>query len=418
MSESEWKNFDVTTDEINRLTNAFKSEKFRELFVEYCQELSDPENRRIYEEELKQLEAERGINVTFINPQPGFVIKTSADGQQKVFINVAQCENVARPTSECGVSKQTGQKGLNWQLPYVQSKPKHDFDKNRVICAVFDVIFHPDALHLATKNAMFKKLIVDTACDAVCDAYDIKLDRCNLRYPKMTYKGFATPAVIRTKAGAGAATAAKPTSENASVPHSLHRTDSTESEDDKSSGSITCDESHSHDEHFGYATPTYDLMHRRHVEMHEYTHEIDAKLNLTLPKELVVRVRLPLLSSAKHVELDVNTKSLHLHCDHTAKYWLDIKLPYAVDKEVGTAKFDAQQKVLTITLPVLRRKELGIVDLCRDDSGVESDHHSPKDDEDDVFEDACDSLTESSIGRLVSYRILQTSYYPQGKKNI
>lgn len=393
MSKTEWNHFDITSDELNRLTNAFKSEKFRELFVEYCQELSDPENRRIYEDELRQLEAERGISVTFINPQPGFVIKTSADGQQKVFINVAQCENVGQPTSEGGVCKQTGQKGLNWQLPYVQSKPKHDFDKNRVICAVFDVIFHPDALHLAAKNGSFKKLIVNTACDAVCGAYDIKLDRCNLRFPKMAYKGQITPAVIRTK-NATDTTIPMPGSDN-SAAYSLHRTDSTESEDDKSSASTTCDESNGRDEHFGYTTPKYELIHRRHVEMHEFTHEIDAKLNLTLPKELVIKIRLPLLSSAKHVVLDVNTKSLHLHCDHTAKYWLDVKLPYEVDKEIGSAKFDAQQKVLIIALPVLKRRELGIMDLSRDDSGVESDHHSPKDDEDDVFEDACDSLAES-----------------------
>lgn len=366
MSKSEWKHLDITSDELNRLTNAFKSEKFRELFVEYCQELSDPENRRVYEQELRQLEAERGIDVTFINPAAGFVIKASADGQQKVFINVAKCANVGRPTSECGVSKQTGEKGLNWQLPFVQSKPKHDFDRNRVICAVFDVIFHPDALHLAAKNGAFKKLLVDTACDAVCDAYDIKLDRCNLRFPKMAYKGMATPAVIRTKHEADTAKG---------EPHPLHRVDSTESEDDKSSaGSTTCDESHGRDDHYDYATPKYELIHRRHVEMHEYTYEMDAKLNLTLPKELVVKVRLPMLSSAKHVVLDVNTKSLHLHCDHGSKYWLDIKLPYEVDKQIGTAKFDAQQKVLTIALPVLRRKELGMLDLCRDDSGVESDH--------------------------------------------
>lgn len=402
MSKSEWNHFDITTDELNRLSNAFKSEKFRELFVEYCQELSDPENRRIYEEELRQLEAERGVDVTFINPAPGFVIKASADGQQKVFINVAKCVNVGRPTSECGVSKQTGEKGLNWQLPYVQSKPKHDYDRNRVICAVFDVIFHPDALHLAAKNAAFKRLLVDTACDAVCEAYDIKLDRCNLRFPKMAYKGLTTPAVIRTKLATGTpvnvgsgADIAEPTADK-SAPHPLHRVDSTESEDDKSSaGSTTCDESNGRDKHFDYATPKYELIHRRHVEMHEFTHEIDAKLNLALPRELVLRVRLPLLGSAKHVVLDVNTKSVHLHCDHGARYWLDVKLPYEVDKQIGTAKFDAQQKVLTIALPVLRRKELGLLDLCRDDSGVESDHHSPKDDEDDVFEDACDSLTDA-----------------------
>lgn len=406
MSKTEWAKLDITNDELNRLTNALKSEKFRNLFIEYCQELSDPENHRIYEEELKQLEAERGYDVKFIKPEAGFVIKTSADEHQKVFINVAKCEKIDKPSSQCGVDKQTGEKGLNWRIPYVQSKPKHDFDKNKQICAVFDIIFHPHTLHLADKNAMFKKLVIETACDAVCDAFDIKLDRCNLKFPKMSYKGVATPAILRNKFN---------DDDNDDICTKLPETiasDKNDSADEKcvviENKNCNNDNNNKNNQFLGdYETPKYEVIHRRHVELHELTNELDAKLNITLPKELIIKINLPLLNSSKNVILDVNTKSLYLCCDTPAKYKLEIDLPYEVDKKCGTAQFDANQKMLIIALPVLKRKELGILDLCREDSGVESDHHSPKEDDDEVFEDACDSLTDIEIiqsnNRFVSF---------------
>ena len=58
-----------------------QDEKFRDLLREYAEEISDPENRKKYEEEIAQLERERGMNVKFINPTPGHVLKTSVDGK-------------------------------------------------------------------------------------------------------------------------------------------------------------------------------------------------------------------------------------------------------------------------------------------------------------------------------------------------
>lgn len=375
MSHSEWENFGITSDEFDRFTKAFKSEKFRELFSEYCKEISDPENFRIYQEELKQFEAEHGNNVTFIHPEPGFVIKTSTNKSQKVFINVARCDNIEKPSSKRGIDTKTGQRGLNWRIPFVQSKPKHDFDKNRKICAVFDVIFHSDTLHLATKNPMFKKLVIDTACDAVQSAYDIALDMCNLKFPKMFYKGTPTPALLRKKI------------EDTTECNNLMKMVKNDVANANENANIIKTEITD-----GYVTPKYELIHRRHVEMHEFTDEMDAKLNVTLPKELLIKINLPLLSSSKDVVLDVNTKTIHLCCETPAMYKLGVYLPYEVDKEIGTAQFDAITKVLTVTLPVLKKQQLGIIDLCREDSGVESDLLSPKEDEsitleNDVFED-------------------------------
>lgn len=407
-TETEWRNFDITTDELDRFTKAFKSEKFRSLFAEYCNEISDPENRRIYEQELKQFEAERGVDVTFVNPEPGFVIKLIANGNQKIFINVAKCDKIEKPSSQCGFDGKTGEKGLNWSLPYVQSKPKHDFDKNKVICAVFDVIFHSDTLHLANKNPAFRKLVIETAYDAVRSAFDLTIDKKHLKFPKLSYKGTPQPVVIRKQLlqqqqqQHATNNYGKSFIEN---PIAEEFDDTNTSETKTKANATAIDE---------YATPKYEIIHRRHVEMHEYTDELDAKLNVTIPKELVIKIHLPLLSSSKDVVLDVNTKSLYLHCDSPAKYKLSASLPFDVDKEMGKAQFDNQTKILAITLPVLSRKQLGIFDLCREDSGVESDHHSPKEDsslalDDDVFNDEC--VQYVSFRLKCNFHMISIIYY-------
>lgn len=70
-SEDRWKDLNVTQDEIERIGKALKDETFRKLFAEYAEEISDPKNREIYENEIAQMEAERGMNIQFIHPKPG-----------------------------------------------------------------------------------------------------------------------------------------------------------------------------------------------------------------------------------------------------------------------------------------------------------------------------------------------------------
>lgn len=389
-AETEWTRLNVTTEEINRFAEAFKSEEFRQLFADYCKEINDPENRRAYEEELTQLEAERGVHVTFINAKPGFVIKACENGNQKVFINVAQCENVDKPSCHSGQDSETGQKGLNWHIPYMQSRRKQDFDKNKVICPVYDVIFHPDTLHLASKNVAFKKLVVNTACDAVKTAFNLSLDTTNLKFPKLAYKGHPQPLIVRKKTDSNNKTNSN--ARESKILDEIYPPPASSSVASKKQSTKCFNRISSNSD---YAIPTYEIVHRRNTELHELTNELDAKLNITLPAELLVKIDLPLLTTSKSVTIDVNTKSINLLCDTPAKYKLLVNLPYEVNKEGGNAKFDSTKRQLIITLPVLKDLQRGMRDLYREDSGVESDHHSPKEDSssgsgDEVFEDALD----------------------------
>ncbi|KAG4073838.1 hypothetical protein HA402_014043 [Bradysia odoriphaga] len=372
MEKIDLNDLELTSDEMQRFTKAFRNDEFKKLFSDYCEEISDPANRKLYEEELTQLEAERGIDVTFINPEPGYVIKTSVNGKEKVFINVSQCDKVGKPSSKRDVDS-SGNRGLVWSIPHTQSPPRKDVDNKGTLCSVYDVVFHPDTLHLAQKDTRFKKLVTETACDAVSRAFKVNIDLVNLKFPKLAFKGVAKPTIIRKQS------TNKPTTDYEPSPidqiYPPVKTVSDEVTKSKSKKLLKPQTPKPE-----YATPSYQVTHRRNVEFHEMTDELDAKMNVTVPNELVVTVDLPLLKSTNDVTLDVTERRVYLISEKPAKYKLQIDLPYDVSERDGNAKFDKNSRKLTITLPVIRKKETFVIpDLCRDDSGVESDHVSPKD---------------------------------------
>ena len=67
--------FNLTRAEVDRLESALKDETFVKLLADYARELADPAKKAVYEAEIAQLEAERGYDVSFIHPKPGYVIK-------------------------------------------------------------------------------------------------------------------------------------------------------------------------------------------------------------------------------------------------------------------------------------------------------------------------------------------------------
>uniref|UniRef100_A0A1A9UY75 Protein kintoun n=1 Tax=Glossina austeni TaxID=7395 RepID=A0A1A9UY75_GLOAU len=368
------RNLDITKEEFQRISDALKNEEFRKLFMEYIDEIQDPENRKLYEEEIKQIEAERGVEVVFVNPEPGFVIKTSQDGEQKCFINCAKSPEVGKPSNEVCMDPVTGTRGLSWSIPMAQAPPRDDLDNKRKHCRVYDVVFHPDALYLSERNKAFRKCLVDTALDAVEREFKVNLDRVNLKFPKLQFKGIARPTVIRKLA--------KNPPPEAEEPHPLESIYPAKPTADSGNPTVLPMKNMSakvkKSEH---NTPKYSIKHRRDIDLAEYTNELDAKLNVAIPRELVVEIELPLLNSSAECRLDVTEKSIFLLSDRVgAKYRLDLQLPYAVHDKEGNARFDIDTRRLIITLPVVqksteeqRQMHANLLNLCREDSGVESD---------------------------------------------
>lgn len=394
-----FQDLNLSRDEVERIGEALKDKEFRKLLAEYVDEIRDPENRKLYEEEVTQLEKERGMDVKFINPIPGYVIKTSANGTQKAFINVASNEHIGRPTSS--PTYQDGHKGLQWSLPHTLSPPREDYDSKRVRCMVYDVVFHPDTIRLGKNNKQFRNLVNSTACDSVEQNFRVKLDQKNLKFPNLQYKGVDHPSIIRTPSK----TTQPPKSEEeqkfldevfSHIPLSK-ATDKPVQPNSKTTIPAPADDPRSK-----YTTPKYVIKQRTLVDMQDYTYDRDSKENVAIPKELLVEVFLPMLKSSEGVQLDVTEKTITITSETPAKYKLNITLPYAVNQELGNAKFEKDCKKLVVTLPVIRNKHFLITDVNSiDDSGVESDHGSPTLN-DALIEELEDKSNDSLLQKLIS----------------
>uniref|UniRef100_A0A0A9ZGU2 Protein kintoun n=1 Tax=Lygus hesperus TaxID=30085 RepID=A0A0A9ZGU2_LYGHE len=347
---------DVSKRELKELKEAFKQDKFKELFKEYVDEVNDPENQALYEKELLQLEKERGVDSTFLRPTPGYVIKTSVENDCQAFINVCYNEKIERPSSVRIVKD--GKEGDNWSVPHVFGKGRMEINKEKVEILVYDVLFHPMALDLAHRNPEFKNLVNDTAMTAVEDGDKVKLDRRNARIAKSSFVGGKFPCLLRKKSDKEKS---PDVWEMPGYPYPPIEKDVApvvkEIGDRKMNGR--------------YTTPNYVIKERKGVDISECRLSKDAKMMAAIPEELVIEIPLPLLRSANDANLDVREKCLSLVSEKPAKYKLEITLPYVVDDDNGTAKFDKDRKILTVTLPVRRKKYDH--DFHREDSGIDSD---------------------------------------------
>ncbi|KAJ8917614.1 hypothetical protein NQ315_000097 [Exocentrus adspersus] len=360
---------DLSRDEVERIGEALKNKEFRKLLSDYVEEIQNPENKKLYEKEITQLEKERGVDITFIHPKPGYVIKTSVNGNRKAFINICSNDHIRKPSSSPTVRE--GEKGLSWALPHSLSPPREDLDNKGVRCQVFDVVFHPDTLHLAEKNKTFRSMVNNAALEAVESNFDVSLDKKNLKFPKLNYKGMPHASVIRKPSET------KPVER---LPEEKELFDKIYSQapDVNSSPSKKPKKlsKKSVEDTSSYTTPKYVIKHRSHIDIQEFTEHKESKINAAIPKELIVEINLPLLKSAVDITLDVTEKTVQLVSEQPAKYKLSLTLPYRVNESIGDAKFDRDSKKLVIVLPVRRNSSLLLCD-CKDDSGVESDQCSP-----------------------------------------
>ncbi|XP_051476286.1 protein kintoun isoform X2 [Apus apus] len=310
----------LSAEEAERLERALRDEKFRELFAEYAAELADPEQRRLYEEEVAALERERGVEVRFIHPAAGYVLRTSQDGSRRCYLNVCSNPQVGEPRARAEPG------GQRWDLPYSLTPGREELGRGGRRRLVYDVVFHPAALRLAARSPRFRRLLSDTALEAVERHCAVQLDRANaalLRGAK--YKGVPQAPVIRTPLPAAAPPApGRPRSPPAAPPPARPA---------------------------GPVTPRWSIRHRSYVDLQDYRCCRDSAPS-PVPRELVVTVELPLLSSAAQAVLEIRGRELRLDSQRPA-YRLRLRLPYDVRESAGRAAFCKAQRQLQVTLPVL-----------------------------------------------------------------
>ena len=142
---------DLTHEEVEKIGKALKNPEFRNLLTDYCEELNDPAPvyRQRYQQEVIELEKQRGFNVTFIDPEPGYVIKTvSSFDDRKVFINVCSNQLIGDSRLMPHAVHTSSHGNMLWSVPHSLTPPRTDFDKSKQKCIVFDIVYHPNTLQL------------------------------------------------------------------------------------------------------------------------------------------------------------------------------------------------------------------------------------------------------------------------------
>eukprot|EP00042_Codosiga_hollandica_P034668 m.244976 g.244976 ORF g.244976 m.244976 type:complete len:705 (-) comp54469_c0_seq1:57-2171(-) len=353
MSSGEFK---PTADELQRLEAAMKDEQFRKLLVEYAREIQDPANKKLYEEEIRQMEAAQGNNVKFINPEPGFVVKTALLAtQMKVFLNICQSDVVEKPSSR--TVTRDGKRGTDWSLPHSLSTHREDTDKGSQVCIVYDVVFHSQALRLATMDQRFKQMLVNTAIDAVENRFpEHKLNKQILKFPSMKFKGTQRSTIVRQSHSGeqvvGAPTAMEnyaqqfptvPSQPSPSAPNPVPKAATQPTPQPETPASK-------------FVTPKHTITYRKAFEMQEYRESRDSHDSANIPTAIVVAIDLPLCESAANIDLDITEHALVLHSDTVGPYHLQLSLSYPVSEDDGSAKFDKSKRQLVVTLPVIPPK--------------------------------------------------------------
>lgn len=305
-------------------------------------------------------------------PNPGFVIKTKDVNQNKVFINLCSHEKVGK--MELKKVVQNGKVGMASSIPLMVGPIRMENDKESKPCATVDVCFNPETITKCTFTSQIMNAVCVTAIENAEKRFiendpKLKLERTYHILKNITCKGEQPAIFMIGKKGENnnnnnqspPPPPSSPSSSNnkSTISPSTTTTKSTEENEkpevdeyDKSKSKIEevapKQQSQPSD---SPTTPKYTIIHRGNIELSNMYNDPRVCSGNNIPKELVIKIELPLLNGISNVELDINEKSLKLNCK---EYSLDIpSLPYQVNEEKGSAKFDKKTKVLQVVLPVI-----------------------------------------------------------------
>ncbi|XP_073433851.1 protein kintoun isoform X2 [Dendrobates tinctorius] len=338
----------VTSEELERFKVAFQDARFRELFVQYAEELSDPETRRRQAQEIREMERERGTDVQFVYPDADHVLKTSVAGRQTCYVNVCSNALVHKPHCVPAADKD-GRLGQHWILPCTMTLPREEKGPAGCRDLIYDVVFHPDTLRLASRSEKFRSMVDQTAVSTVSQQFNVALDATNVTTLSEYYIGTPQISILR-KPVAGAAPQPQDPIDPLRFPYPYDE----KKRSRKTTRPLPIKPHRERPTSLEPTVPRYTIRHRSYPDLQDYRDARDS-VPSPVPKELVITVDLPLLSCTGDVNLHIKDKDLTLESQKPAAYKLQLKLPYLVEDERGTAQFNKIKRQLVITLPVVQQ---------------------------------------------------------------
>ncbi|CAI9591236.1 unnamed protein product [Staurois parvus] len=301
------------------------------------------------------MERERGVEVQFLHPEPGHVLRTSQNGQRSCYINICSNGLVRRPHCAPATDKE-GRAGQHWSLPCSLCPAREELSPEEGRDLVYDVLFNPETLRLASGNQKFKTMVDLTALDMVTRGFCVVLDTANVTTLKENYRGIPRTCVIR-RLRPGAKPKPQDPADPVSFPYP-YGVPGGQKKVGRGKPKVQPPPA-IRKANQEPTVPRYTIRHRSYVDIQDYRDARDSAPS-PVPKELVITVEMPLLTSATEVDLNIEGKALSLESKKPA-YKLQLKLPYLVEEKRGTAQFNKIKKQLVITVPVVQQDTLKLM---------------------------------------------------------
>ena len=434
---------DMSEKEVRRLHECWDKPEFRAMFNEYAEEVSDPKHKAETEAYLTQCEAEQraaaGEGVVdaagggaglapptqqdgsqLLKPEKGFVVKTWSRASEntsfdralgKVFVNVCQHRDIARPESEVVVAPD-GRRGESWSMPNLCSPAvREEKDKAGHTCSVVDIVFHPEVLErgevAGPRGERWRQMVARTAVEQSARHHSLHLDAEDFKLLKLKYfgeqrdekgvaqgcctmawkpaGGFAAKgdragpsggaadggaaaggaAAPGAAAAAGAAGTAGRSSGGGSNGSAKDRGDPAPAAGGRDAGPLSPSPPALEPE--PATAPRYTLVHRGSQDgVSDLTGSwSDVRLQPASeggtgrPRELALRVELPEVQTAADLDLDITARHVSLG-EEARRYTLELDLPFEIAPERCSAKYDRGKHALTIVMPVLPPPDGGV----------------------------------------------------------
>ncbi|KAG2386373.1 hypothetical protein C9374_002819 [Naegleria lovaniensis] len=350
-SFSKDRKLDITKEELNKIEQCMKDPEFLRLFEEYAKEISDPNTLKETDLYIKQLEQEGSkLPDSIVIPKASFCIQCSSTDKKakQYFVNICSSDKVEMYKEE--KATQQNKKGTQFKIPLIVGHPR-DSEKETVI----DVVFNTKTCERALKDLLFKNFICELSLDYV-------EKKCNVTLKKNYYTEVLG---LKSKGDPSSLTIQSLLSNDREKfePNSLLKSFGKEiethmKEDDHDKElqmpqPKTSTKSNLIQEVNEPMTPKFEIVYKNAFDMSEYTYSAYTSSNRTKPSEIGVRIFLPHLDSAAGVDLDVSENFLKLDSTQSAKYHLEVHLPYSVFSDKVSAKFDKKTKTLKVTLAVI-----------------------------------------------------------------
>jgi len=361
---------------MRRISECLKQPEFRRLLNEYAEAMQSPEAKQEEEAYLRQLEeesAEGGARqLQILLPRPAFCVKCRTRDGAKVYINVCASDKIAVFTED----RSADSANALWHVPLSIGKPRTESDKRGRAAETFDAVFHPTTVRLADDSRRFMCFLIEICVEHINEGYHRTLTPEFKRMGKVASKGQPPAQSVRVTAADATATAGtlgtatgaplttidllprrppvpKPSAANTAQPSKPNPLPAPPDPTASPAVPIAAppDAPAQPPSSPAWVQPDYDLVHRGDVSVSD-AWVAREDLQRRLPRELLLRVKLPLMASASEADgLEVFEGRVVLRSAKW-RYRLDVQLPFLVDDEKCAAKFDKHTRELTLRMPV------------------------------------------------------------------